>query len=92
VIVDPPLLPGATNATEIDAPPRVTVGAAGIPGTSAGTVGSETTDASLSPTLFVARTVQVYVLELVSPVITIGDVAPESDPGTPPSLDSQFAL
>jgi hypothetical protein len=59
VIAEPPLLPGALNATEIDALPRVTVGVVGVPGTVAGTVASEATEALLSPTPFVAITVHV---------------------------------
>jgi hypothetical protein len=91
-VIAEPLPAGATNATDICPLPRVAVGAAGVPGTDPAIVASEATDASLSPTLFVASTVQVYVFELVRPVMMIGDTPPERDPGSPLLLDVQFAL
>jgi hypothetical protein len=58
----------------------------------AGTAEPEALDATLLPTAFVAKTVQVYVLPFVSAVTMTADVAPEFDPEAPPSLDVQLAV
>ena len=83
---------GATNADEMEASPCVTVDAAGVPGTVAGTVASEATDALLSPTLFVAMTVQVYVLPFVRLLTVIGEPTPVLFPDVPPLLDVHDAV
>ena len=87
----PPLF-GATNATEIDALPRVTVGWAGASGSVAGTADAEAIEGEPSPSALVAKTVHVYVLPLVRPVTTIGDVPPPLVPKTPPLLDVHAAV
>jgi hypothetical protein len=90
-MADPPLT-GATNATEIEALPRVRVGTAGVPGTVAGTAVAEVDDGRPSPTAFVANTAHVYVLPLVKENTTIGELPPVFDPAVPPSLDVQLAV
>ena len=57
VMVDPPLLVGAVNVTEIWALPRVAVPITGAVGTVAGTVAAEADEAAPEPTVFVATTV-----------------------------------
>ena len=90
-IAKPPLLAGASNATVIDASPRVTLVIVGAPGAAPGTTGSDAKDALLVPTPLVAVTVQVYVFAFVSPVTVIGEDVPVSVPGAPPSSELQLA-
>jgi len=87
-----PPLAGATNATEIEASPRVTVGAAGVPGSVAGTVDEDPAEAEPFPTAFVAKTEHVYVLPFVNDDTTIGEEPPVFEPGAPPSDDVQLAV
>ena len=54
-----PLSAGGTKFTTICALPAVSVGAAGWPGTVAGTAGADAGDAGLGPTALVAVTVHV---------------------------------
>jgi len=91
VIALPPVL-GATKAAEIDALPCVSVGAAGVLGTVAGTAVADAAEADPSPTTFVANTVHVYVLPFVSDDTTIGELPPVFDPAAPPSLEVQVAV
>jgi hypothetical protein len=83
---------GATNATEIELLPFVSVAAAGAVGTVAGTADAEAADADPSPTAFVASTVHLYVLPLVKADTAIGELAPVFDPVAPPSLDVHVAV
>ena len=79
--------------------PRVPTALVGAPGTVAGVTAADTLDDTLSPTAFVATTVNVYAVPFVKPLTTIGldaplAVAPPGDAVTvyetiadPPSLD-----
>jgi hypothetical protein len=91
VIALPPVA-GATNATEIEVLPLVSVAAAGAVGTVAGTAVAEADDASESPTAFVATTAHVYDLPLVKANTMIGEAVPVFDPVVPPSLDVHVAV
>ena len=72
MIDDPPSF-GALNATENEASPRLSVGAAGGSGGPVGVAGSDAALEEESPCAFAATTVQVYVLPLLSPVTMIGE-------------------
>ena len=87
-----PLFEGATNASEICVFPRVAVGCSGASGTVAGTVAAEAGEAAPVPFPFVAVTVHVYVLPLVRGATDIGDEAPSTEPGVPPSDETQPAV
>ena len=82
---------GAVNDTEICAFPGVTDGCAGAEGPVLGTTGLEAADAGPSPFAFVPVTVHVYDFPFVSPLTTMGDVVPDSDPGVPPFGDVHVA-
>jgi hypothetical protein len=91
VIALPPL-PFAVNATIAVLFPRVTPVTLGATGTVPATNEVEAADALLSPKLFVATTVQLYVLLLVREATLIGEDAPDTVCVAPPSLDVQVAL
>ena len=74
---------GAPNETVTCAFPATTVGAVGALGTVLGTTLTDAVDIAPVPFAFVALTVQVYDFPFVNPVTTIGDPAPEADPGLP---------
>ena len=76
VIADPPLLAGALNVIVACPFPAVAVPIVGAPGTVAGTTALLVFDEILVPTLFVAVTVNVYVVPFVNPVTVIGDDPP----------------
>ena len=76
VIVEPPLLAGAVNATVALPEACVTVPIVGAPGTVAATNDADAAEAGLVPNVFVAVIVQVYVLALVSAETVIGEVVP----------------
>jgi hypothetical protein len=76
VIADPPLLAGAVNATEAWAFPFVAVPIVGAPGTVEGVTEFEAALGKLLPVAFVAITVKVYAVPLVSPVTIIGLAVP----------------
>ena len=84
-MAEPPLLAGAVNDTVASPLPRVAVTPVGASGTVAGTTEFEVPDDVLVPVLFVAVTVNVYVVPLVKPVIVIGDEPPVAV--KPPVLD-----
>ena len=65
--------------------PPVAVPMVGAPGTVAGVTLLDAPDAAPVPTAFVAVTVKVYAVPLVSPVTVTGDVA--DDPVSPPGLE-----
>ena len=81
---------GAPNDTVIFVLPGITEGCAGGDGTVLGTTGADSGDAGPGPSSFVAVTVQVYDLPLVTPPTTIGDAAPTADEGVPPLDDAQL--
>jgi hypothetical protein len=85
VIADPPLLAGAVNATIACALPAVAVPIVGAPGPVEGVTEFEATLAGLIPLAFVAITVKVYAVPLVSPVTIIGLAEPV--PVKPPGLE-----
>jgi hypothetical protein len=78
-----PLAAGAVNVTAAWAFPAVAVPIVGAPGTPAGVTLFDGADAGPVPTAFVAVTVKVYAVPLVSPVTESGlDVpAAEKPPG-----------
>ena len=79
VIAEPPLLTGAVNITVAWAFPAVAVPIVGTPGTVDDAVGVTEFEAALAelfPMAFVAVTVKVYAVPLVSPVTVIGLVVP----------------
>jgi hypothetical protein len=76
VMADPPLFAGAVNATIACAFPPVAVPIVGAPGPVEGVTEFEATLAGLFPLAFVANTVKVYAVPLVSPVTVIGLAVP----------------
>ena len=82
---------GATNETVTCAFPATTVGAAGGSGTRFGTAATEAGDAAPGPFAFVAVTVHVYDFPIVRLPTTIGDAAPEAEPGAPEFDDTHDA-
>ena len=70
VIALPPLLTGAVKLTLAWALPPVAVTSVGAPGGVAGVTLFEASEGTLEPIAFVATTVKVYAIPLVSPVIT----------------------
>jgi hypothetical protein len=76
VIADPPLLAGAVNVTIACALPAVAIPIVGVPGTVEGVTEFEAALAGLFPLAFVAITVKVYAVPLVSPVTIMGLAAP----------------
>jgi hypothetical protein len=76
VIADPPLLAGAVNATIVCALPAVAVPIVGAPGTDEGVTEFDAVLAGLFPLAFVAITVKVYAVPLVSPVTVMGLAEP----------------
>jgi hypothetical protein len=76
VIAEPPLLAGAVNETVAWPLPCTAVTLVGAPGAVAGRTELLVADAVLVPIAFVAVTVNVYVVPLVSPVIVIGEDPP----------------
>jgi len=84
VIADPPLLAGATNATDNDPFPRVATTPVGAPGVVAGTTAADATEAAPVPIELVAVAVHVYDFPFVNPDTTSGDDPPDADPAAPP--------
>jgi hypothetical protein len=76
VIGDPPVFDGAVNATLACAFPFVAVPIVGAPGTDEGVTAFDAALCELLPMAFVATTVNVYVVPLVSPVTVIGLAEP----------------
>jgi hypothetical protein len=85
VIAEPPFDAGAVNATDACAFPGVAVPIVGTPGTVAGVTEFDAAEAVLVPAVFVAFTVKVYAVPLVSPETVIGDALPV--PVRPPGED-----
>jgi hypothetical protein len=85
VIFAPPLLAGALNVIVACPLPPVALTLVGAPGTVAGTTELLVAEAVLVPTALLAVTVNVYVVPLVSPVMTIGDEPPVAV--NPPTFD-----
>ena len=73
---DPPLPAGAPKLTVALLFPAVAVPMAGAPGKVAGMTLLEAAEAVPVPTLFVAVTAKVYGVPLLSPLTTIGLLAP----------------
>jgi hypothetical protein len=69
VIALPPLLSGAVKVTLACAFPPVAVTPVGAPGTVAGVTLLDAIDGAPDPAAFVATTVKVYAVPLVSPVM-----------------------
>jgi hypothetical protein len=67
VIVEPPSLPGAVKLTDAAAFPSVAETPVGASGTVAGVTDGDGSDSILSPTAFVACTVNVYAVPFVNP-------------------------
>ena len=76
VMFEPPLLPGGVNVMVASPLPAVALTLVGALGTVAGTTELLVPDELLVPTLFVAVTVKVYVVPLLSPVTVMGDEPP----------------
>ena len=77
VIALPPLLTGAVKLTLACRLPGVAVTAVGAPGTVRGVTLFDELDGALEPAAFVATTVKVYAVPLVSPVIVwLNEVVP----------------
>jgi hypothetical protein len=76
VMVEPPLVDGATHDTVTVVPLATPVTPVGGPGATAGTVTpAEAADGALGPTTFVARTTNVYVVPGVRPpTVQLGTV------------------
>src|SRR4051812_19700520 len=89
---EPPSLDEPVKVTVMLALPCTTAGCAGALGTVAGTTGDEAMLGSELPSALVATTVQVYCFPFVSADTTIGEDAPEFEPGEPPLLDVQDAV
>ena len=85
VIGDPPLDAGGVKAIVACALPAVALTIVGAPGTAAGVTLFDKDEAGPVPTAFVAFTVNVYVIALVSPATVIGEAAPVAL--TPPGAD-----
>ena len=75
-MAEPPLLTGAVKEIVASPFPRTAVTLVGAPGTVAGTTELLVDEGVLVPAAFVAVTVNVYVVPLVSPVIVIGEDPP----------------
>ena len=75
-MAEPPFDAGTENVIVASPLPRVAVPIVGAPGVVAGVTELLVADAEPVPTAFVAVTVKVYVVPLVSPVITIGELPP----------------
>jgi hypothetical protein len=76
VIAEPPFETGAVKVTVASPLPRTALTLVGVPGVVAGIIEVLGEEAFPVPTAFVAVTVKVYVVPLVSPVIVIGDDPP----------------
>jgi hypothetical protein len=77
VIALPPLLADAVNVTVAEAFPAVATAFVGESGSVAGVTLFDAAEAALDPSAFVATTVNVYAVPLVSPVIAcVVDVVP----------------
>ena len=87
-----PPSPFDVKATIAEFDPPVTDEMSGAAGVVAGTNDAEADDASLVPVALAATTVQVYVLPLSSEPTVIGELAPDADCVTPPSLDVQVTV
>jgi hypothetical protein len=85
VIAVPPLLIGGVNVTVASPLPAVAVPIVGASGTVAGTIGLLGAEAILVPIMFVAVTVNVYVVPFVKPVTVKGETPPVAV--NPPGLD-----
>jgi hypothetical protein len=81
----PPFAAGAVNVTAAWAFPAVAVPIVGVPGTPAGVTLFDGADAGPVPAEFVAVTVKVYAVPLVSPVTGRGLDVPADE--KPPGLD-----
>jgi hypothetical protein len=79
------VLLGAVKATDACPLPGVAVPMVGASGTVAGITLFDATDAAPTPALFVAVTLKLYVVPLVSPVTVIG--LPVPVPVIPPGLE-----
>jgi hypothetical protein len=82
----PPLLAGFVQLTLAERKPATAVTPVGAEGTEVGTTALEGGDGGLLPTAFVATTVKVYEVPLVSP-ITVALVAPLVTAVNPPGLE-----
>ena len=76
MIAAPPFEAGAVKVTVACAFPLVAVPMVGAPGVVAGVAEFEAEEALPEPTEFVATTVKVYAVPLVSPVIVMGEDEP----------------
>jgi hypothetical protein len=76
VIVEPPLLTGASKETVASPLPRTAETLVGAPGTVAGTIELLVPEGVPVPTAFVAVTVNVYVVPFTRPVMIIGEEPP----------------
>ena len=84
-MADPPLLTGGVNVTVACPFPLVAVPMVGASGTVAGVTALLVPEEILVPYAFVAVTVNVYVVPLVSPVMVMGDAPPVAV--MPPGLE-----
>jgi hypothetical protein len=83
---------GTVNATVIREGPPVTFGVVGAFGTATATAALDSPEMPLVPARFVALRSHVYVLPLVRPVTSIGEIVPELLAGRPPSGDGHVAV
>ena len=79
------------NATTAEFVPRVTPVIVGASGTVIAVKSSDGSEATLSPSEFVATTVHSYVLPFVSELTVTGEATSVADCVVPPSLDVQVA-
>ena len=86
MIVEPPVDNGAFQLTVACVSPAVAETLVGAPGTVAGVTVLEGVDTPLSPTLFVATTVNVYAAPFVNPVKVTVSVEPPTVTVWPPGL------
>jgi hypothetical protein len=92
VIVEPPLLAGAVNATVACALPAIAVPIVGAPGTVIGVTLFDAADGAPVPTPFVAVTVNVYAVPLVSPATVIDEQGAAQEPVCPPDDVAVYAV
>ena len=91
MIASPPS-PFDVNVTTAELLPPPTPEMLGADGAVAATKELDAVDAALSPVVFVATTVHVYVFELVNEATVIGEVPCDADWVVPPSLDAHVAV
>jgi hypothetical protein len=84
LIVAPPVLTGAVKFTTACALPATAETMVGAPGVVVGVTAVDPIDAAPAPALFVAVTVNVYAVPLVSPVTVMGEVLPVAVTVEPP--------